>query len=169
MLEGRLGVPVPLDDDALGLVLVEVGVELQRSGVLGPHDLHRPSGQALVLVELAFVELESSDTRAQPWGPPILARSVVGRVCARRTGQDARNVLEQLDATIERPAGDHLERDIRVPVVDPVATGASRDDREHDHAEAVHEAGSSKERHRVRLPIVRIELASSSSFSSRTT
>src|SRR6266508_4105811 len=63
VLHGRLGIPVPLDDDALGLVLVEVGVVLQRSGVLGPHGLHRPSGQALVLVELAFVELESSDTQ----------------------------------------------------------------------------------------------------------
>jgi hypothetical protein len=35
---------------------------LQRSGVLGPHHHHRLSGQALELVELAFVKLESSDT-----------------------------------------------------------------------------------------------------------
>jgi hypothetical protein len=39
VLDGRLGIPVPLDDDALGLIVVEVGVVLQRSGVLGPHDL----------------------------------------------------------------------------------------------------------------------------------
>jgi hypothetical protein len=53
---------VPLDDDALGSVVVEIGVVLQRSGVLGPHDLPNLSGQALGLVELAFVKLESSDT-----------------------------------------------------------------------------------------------------------
>jgi hypothetical protein len=47
---------------ALGLVVVEIGVVLQRSGVLGPHDLHGLSAQALELVELALVNLESSDT-----------------------------------------------------------------------------------------------------------
>src|SRR5207249_8915450 len=60
-LDGRRGVPVPLDDHALGLIVVEVGVELQRSAVLGPHDLHGLSGQALVLLDLALVELEASD------------------------------------------------------------------------------------------------------------
>jgi hypothetical protein len=34
LLDERLGVPVPLEDDALGLVVVEVDVVLQRSGVL---------------------------------------------------------------------------------------------------------------------------------------
>src|SRR6266571_7163289 len=38
VLDGGLGVPVPLDDDALGLVVVEVGVVLQGAGLLGPHD-----------------------------------------------------------------------------------------------------------------------------------
>src|SRR5438093_12018336 len=61
MLDGRCGVPVPLDDHALGLIVVEVGVELQRSAVLGPHDLHGLSGQSLVLLDLALVELEASD------------------------------------------------------------------------------------------------------------
>jgi hypothetical protein len=61
VLDERLGVPVPLEDDALGLVVVEVNVVLQRSGVLGPHDLHALSGQALELLELALVKLESSD------------------------------------------------------------------------------------------------------------
>ncbi len=60
--DGGLGVLIPLDDDALGLVVVEVGVVLQRSGVLGPHDLHGLSGQPLELLELALVDLESSDT-----------------------------------------------------------------------------------------------------------
>ena len=36
MLDGRLGVPVPLQDDALGLIFIEVGVVLQRAGVLRP-------------------------------------------------------------------------------------------------------------------------------------
>src|SRR6266487_5404559 len=61
VLDGRRGVPVPLDDHALGLVVVEVGLELQRSAVLGPHDLHGLNGQALVLLDLALVELEASD------------------------------------------------------------------------------------------------------------
>ena len=63
VLDERLGVPIPLDDDALGLVVSEVDVVLQRSGVAVPDDLHRLSGQALELAELAFVKLESSDTQ----------------------------------------------------------------------------------------------------------
>ena len=62
MLDGRLGVPVPLKDDALGLIVIEVDVVLQRAGVLSPHDLHGLSGQALELLDLALVKLESSDT-----------------------------------------------------------------------------------------------------------
>ncbi len=62
VLDERLGVPVPLDDHALGLVVVEVDVVLQRSAVLGPHDLHGLSGQAFELLDLALVELEPSDT-----------------------------------------------------------------------------------------------------------
>ena len=34
-----------------------------RSGALRPHDLHSLSGQALVLLELALVQLEASDTQ----------------------------------------------------------------------------------------------------------
>jgi hypothetical protein len=48
-------------DDALGLIVVEVNVVFQCAGVLGPHDLHALSGQALELLELALVKLESSD------------------------------------------------------------------------------------------------------------
>src|SRR5260370_42614283 len=61
VLDERLGVPVPLVDDAFGLIVVEVNVVLQRPGVFGPHDLHALSGQALELLELALVKLESSD------------------------------------------------------------------------------------------------------------
>src|SRR4051812_26415187 len=46
VLHERLGVPVPLEDDGLGLIVVEVDLVLQRAGVLRPHDLHASSGQA---------------------------------------------------------------------------------------------------------------------------
>jgi hypothetical protein len=62
VLDERFGVPVPLEDDALGLIVAEVNVVLQRSGVLGPNDLHALSGQALEVLELALVKLEPSDT-----------------------------------------------------------------------------------------------------------
>ena len=62
VLDERLGVPVPLEDDALGLIVAEVDLVLQRPGVLGPHDLHGLSGQAVELLELAhFVKLEPAD------------------------------------------------------------------------------------------------------------
>jgi hypothetical protein len=70
VLDERLGVPVPLVDDALGLIVVEVDVVLQRSGVLDPHDVHTLSGQSLELLKLALVEPEPSDALklAQPSG-----------------------------------------------------------------------------------------------------
>src|SRR5438309_5910387 len=40
VLYERVGVAEPLDDDALRFVVVEVGVVLQRSRVLGADDLH---------------------------------------------------------------------------------------------------------------------------------
>ena len=49
--------------DALGLVVVEIRVVLQGAGILRPYDLHRLRGQALVLVDLALVDPESSDTQ----------------------------------------------------------------------------------------------------------
>src|SRR5690349_9201242 len=72
VLDERLGVPVPLEDDALGLIVVEVNVVLHRAGVLGPHDLHALSGQALELLELALVKLELSDAPEahSPLRPP---------------------------------------------------------------------------------------------------
>jgi hypothetical protein len=73
VLDQRRGVPVPLDDDALGLIVVEVDVVLQRAGVLGPHDLHAFGGQALVLIELALVNLESSDTNQFTHGFGLLS------------------------------------------------------------------------------------------------
>src|SRR6266567_244484 len=61
MLHHRLGVPVPLEDDALRLVVVEVDLVLQGSCVLVPHDLHQSSRQALEVIELALVELKPTD------------------------------------------------------------------------------------------------------------
>src|SRR6266545_3208330 len=79
VLDERAGVPVALEDHALGLVVVEVGLVLQRSSVLRTHDLHALSGQALELFELALVDLEASDplklTRGHlvPGHGPLLA------------------------------------------------------------------------------------------------
>jgi len=61
VLDERLGVPIPLEDDALGLIVAEVDLVLQRPGVLGPYDLHGLSGQALELLELALMKLEPTD------------------------------------------------------------------------------------------------------------
>jgi hypothetical protein len=80
MLDGRLGIPAPLQDDALGLIVVEVDVVLQRAGVLIPHDLHGLSGQALELLELALVKLEPSDTQKLTHGSaPQTSRLLIPR------------------------------------------------------------------------------------------
>ena len=39
VLDQRVGVPVALEDDALGLIVVEVHVVLERACVLGPHQI----------------------------------------------------------------------------------------------------------------------------------
>src|SRR5436190_10862274 len=62
------------------------------------------------------------------------------RVRAGWTGEHRGDVLEQLESAVERSAGNHLEGDIGIPVVDPVAAGASGDHGEDDHAETVHQA-----------------------------
>src|SRR5439155_13032704 len=61
------------------------------------------------------------------------ARSGSG-VRARWTGEHRGDVLEQLESAVERSAGNHLEGDIGIPVVDAVAAGAPRDHGEDDHA-----------------------------------
>src|SRR5467141_3484264 len=71
VLDQRLRVPVPLEDDAIRLVLVEVDLVLQGSGVLAPHDLHELGGQALELLELALAELEPTDALDLPDCPPV--------------------------------------------------------------------------------------------------
>src|SRR5262249_3552269 len=83
VLDERLGISEPLNDDALGLVVVEEDVVLQRPGVLGPHDLVGLSGQALEFVEPALVEPEPSDAQNLTHSsPPFLRFACV----ASRTG-----------------------------------------------------------------------------------
>src|SRR5712692_4464456 len=62
VLDDRLGVPVSLVYDALGLIFVEVDLILHRPGVPGPHDVHGLRGQALELLDLPLVKLEPIDT-----------------------------------------------------------------------------------------------------------
>ena len=77
VLDERFGVAEPLDDDALRLVVVEVGVVLQRPGVLGADDLHALRGQALELFDVAVVEPEPDDGlklgRSHARSPPFRA------------------------------------------------------------------------------------------------
>src|SRR5215217_1032375 len=82
VLDERLGVPEPLEDDALGLIVVEVSVVLQRAGVLGPHDLHAPSGQALELLELTLVKLEPNDTLKLTHGSGLQTFSLLAGIDA---------------------------------------------------------------------------------------
>jgi hypothetical protein len=74
---------------------------------------------------------------------------------ARRTAEDCGHVLEQLEPAVEEAAGDHLEADVRVPVVDPLASGDAGDDGKMTTRKRSTRPASSRDRHRVRLPIVR--------------
>ena len=57
----RVGVAEPLEDDGLGLVVVEVGVVLQRADILGTHNLQALGGETLELIDHAGVEREPND------------------------------------------------------------------------------------------------------------
>src|SRR3954470_11725648 len=74
---------------------------------------------------------------------PAVALSVLpSRASFRwRSVENRGRVLEQLGAAVERAAVDHVERNVRVAVVDAVVTGASGDDGKDDDAEPVHETG----------------------------
>jgi hypothetical protein len=89
VLDDRLGVPVSLVDDALGLIVVEVDLVLQRSGVFRSHDVDGLRGQALEFLDLSLVKLEPRNTLylTQLLRPPIDAQDapasaslVAGRV-----------------------------------------------------------------------------------------
>jgi hypothetical protein len=62
VLHQRRGILVPLNHDALRLILVEVDVVLQRAGVHGPRDIHGLRGQPLEFLKLALMELDPADT-----------------------------------------------------------------------------------------------------------
>ena len=62
------------------------------------------------------------------------------RVPARRTNENAGDILKQLNSSVKSPAGNHVEGDIGITVVDPFGAGPSGDDGEDDHPEAIHEA-----------------------------
>src|SRR5690349_5384966 len=97
VLDERLGVPVPLEDDALGLVVVEVNLVLQRAGVRGAHDLHALSGQALELLELALVKLESSDALKLTHGSGLQTSALLVRIdCRVLRGRDAPTAAARL-------------------------------------------------------------------------
>src|SRR5690349_24101212 len=57
-----------------------------------------------------------------------------------RPAKNPRDVLEELDASAEGTAADHVECDIGIAVVDPLPAGAAGDHGKDDHAEPVHEA-----------------------------
>ena len=56
---------------------------------------------------------------------------------ARRTVKHLGDILEQLKSAVERPAGNHVEGDIGITVVDPVAACAPGDDGKDDHPETL--------------------------------
>src|SRR5450755_2280725 len=92
MFDELLWVPVPLEDDALGQLVVEVNGVLQRAGVLGPHDLHALSGQAIELPELAIVKHEPTDTlklaHCSGLQTPALLTGIDAQFC-RQAGEEA--------------------------------------------------------------------------------
>ena len=59
------------------------------------------------------------------------------RVRAGWPGKHRREVLEQLEPAVERSAGNHVEGDIGITVVDPVVASAPGDHGEDDHTETV--------------------------------
>lgn len=63
MLYERLRVAVSLDDDALGLIFINIDVVLQRSDIFGPYDLPGFNRQALELLEFALMKFEPSDAQ----------------------------------------------------------------------------------------------------------
>ena len=79
-------------------------------------------------------------------------------VGARRPSQNRRNVLEQLDATVERATTDHVESNVGIAIVDPLPAAGSGDDRKDHQRKRSTRPASRKERHKVRLPMVRIDL-----------
>jgi len=73
------------------------------------------------LASFLWVSVVPSPTFPSAIGPDLMAEGSGGDgVDARRPGQNSRNVLEQLNASIEGAAVDHVESNIGIPVVDPL-------------------------------------------------
>lgn len=51
----------------------------------------------------------------------------------RRTSKHCGEILKQLESAVEGSAGNHVEGDIGITVVAPIAAGAPSDHREDDH------------------------------------
>src|SRR5690606_27491027 len=87
--------------------------------------------------------LVAAGPAAAPRAAPVPRRSGRGE---RRAVEHPRAVLDELDAAVEGGVVGHLERDVRVAVVDPLLAGGAGDDREHHHPEPVdhpaHEEGA---------------------------
>ena len=62
MIQEGLLVAVPLEDETLGVVAVEVQLVLQSPGVLSAHQVRAFRGETLKLVKLAIMDFESSHT-----------------------------------------------------------------------------------------------------------
>lgn len=69
VLPRGIGVPVALDDHALGPIGVEVQVVLKRPGLVRTDEVDGLLGQAEILVASAFDESEASDP--QELGPGL--------------------------------------------------------------------------------------------------
>jgi hypothetical protein len=61
---------------------------------------------------------------------------------SHRPVEHRRNVLEQLEPTVERTAFDQVESDVWISLEETVLPSGAGDDREDDHTDAVHQAGS---------------------------
>src|SRR6266496_929762 len=71
VLDRGLGVLVPLDDHAFGLVVVEEQVVLERAGLVRCHERVGLLGQPQILVALALDELETCDAEQLTHGPDL--------------------------------------------------------------------------------------------------
>src|SRR6185437_5083710 len=61
VLQRRVGVSIPLEDDRLALIVVEEHLVLKGAWVSGPHDLHGFLRQAFPLVKLAGTDPDACD------------------------------------------------------------------------------------------------------------
>src|SRR5262245_13115580 len=63
-------------------------------------------------------------------------------VHARRTGKHSGDILQQLNPAVEGSAGNHIERDVGIAVVDAFRAGGTGDHGEHHDPEAIDDPGA---------------------------